>query len=630
MTIASQSDTKVPSNSNKAYTKVINDNLSISLAYGDSSDPACRECILTFHNTSKTKVIVNPNGNENHDEPKLETPTGGWFNNIFGRPQQQEQEHEKGMINDHTQPLEIFLGYVQLFGYIALNYRFSMDANTFELNRRGMGTGQWCNNIDYLNQYLHNDFEHDEDIKIDEAPFLQNRKLVVGGKLGGVGDLIVNKEKDIQVDSTQGYLLHDLIYPFNSKLQTPHSSYQLSLKELTDAIYPIYATPQSLLFTNLKIEPGSTQTFHFKLPIKDSLPPSYNTRLTGPASDQGWSSIHYSLVLTIQDRIQNSKLQNRSVYFPVNIDPQRVGKSHRYIQRRYLQEPIVLDKEWRIQDMANDKPYSTHILPSRDPEARDGFLQDLTSLIDSDLYNMPKMSTSERKKSIVEHQEEEEQIYLDSPDYSPQLPVHLKTQYQLRVNNNELCLISLSRPYFHVGEDIHYILDINRKESSTKVIGLISYLEAHEIYHCENGYKLVNVYKVTGNRKVNTFASAMIDSCKDQLHTNCLVNGHKHIPRFLTPQFQSSFIDLKYYLVFHFNLSEFGEDEQQEGKSQQEKVDSGKPEMDEPASDGNVNEHLIHREHRLTMDGLFETNRTYKFDAVGSGNKFKVPIYLLP
>ncbi|KAG7664656.1 uncharacterized protein J8A68_001818 [[Candida] subhashii] len=677
MTIASYSSSGIPTptsgTNNKSYTKILNDNLSISLTYRNS-DPDHpnhqRECQLSFHNTSKTRIVINPHEDHENGEHKSDTGAdqsgGGWFGGIFRRQQQQQQELKN---DDDDQTLKIFLGYVQLFGYIVLNYRFSMDSTTYEFNKRASAGGgsEWWNNVDYLTQYLHTDFEHDENVNLDQAPFLAAPRLIIGGKLAGVGNLIIDtkQNKDVYVDSEEdGSLLHDLIYPFNSKLPPRSTSTitgggnhsQLSLKELTDSIVPIYTTPQLLLFTDLKIEPETTQTFHFKFPVKDSLPPSYNTRSTGPGCDQGWCSIRYSLIVSIHDQQPHSKkLSKRSVYFPMNVDPGRVGMSGRYIQRKFLQDPIRLDNDWKIEQVdpntttTNKMHTSASMIEYKeDPnsETRSAFLQDLTALIDSSLYNMPKMSTSERKKSIVETNEEEreQQSYLDSEDFIPQLPEHLKTQYQLRINkNHELCMISLNRPYFHIGEDIHYIVDIksgggNRGNNNTRVIGLITYLEANEIYHCQEGKELRNVYRVTGNMKVNTFASAMIDSCMEHDEKDggkkgnscCLVNDHKHIPRSLTPQFQSSFMDLKYFLVFQFNLSEFGDGENGEKKAGKEGEETNGTDGGISEGDGVDKEHLLQDNEKLTMDLLFETNRRYKFDAIGSGNKFKVPIYILP
>ena len=80
------------------------------------------------------------------------------------------------------------------------------------------------------------------------------------------------------------------------------------------------------------------------------------------------------------------------------------------------------------------------------------------------------------------------------------------------MNNQELCTIGLSKAYYHPGEDLNYVININPNAgNTTKVIGLTTYLEAHEVYRLpENGRK-IHKYKVTGNVKLNTLAPSIIN-----------------------------------------------------------------------------------------------------------------------
>ncbi|EGW33477.1 uncharacterized protein SPAPADRAFT_137294 [Spathaspora passalidarum NRRL Y-27907] len=613
----------------KSYSKVVNDHLSISLTYLPSGTTTEYECLLTFHNTNDQSIVINPQ--EKQSEPAANP---GWLGSIFGRGQKETPEATADPQPDPH--LKLFLGHVQLFGYVVLNYNFNIDTSALEMTK----SSQWWNNAEYLDQYFNNQDWKDEDLQIkalNQVPLIAKKsKLTIEGKLGGVNDLFVDHNTDLVIDSTQAYFLHDLITPFNSQ-QIPTSSVAagastISLNELTDSIVPIYSTRQSLLFTDLAIEPNSSKTFHFRFPVKDTLPPTYNARSTGLACDQGWSSIRYSLIVSVSEPNKpGEKLKPRSIYFPVNVEAQRVGISFRHLQHDYLSDEtaFTLDPNWQIELVSQETKSDIHSV-TESGDAREVFLQDLSKLIESDLYNMPKVSTIERRKSIpFDKLDEFKQLEIvENNKAIPQLPEHLKTQYQLRVNNQELCLISLSRPYFHIGDDINYIIDINRgKQSLPKVIGIVAYLEAHENYHIGDSNRVfTNMYKVSGNVKLNTFASAMIDASIEN-HTPSLINGHIHIARSLTGQFQSSsFMDLKYYLVFHFNLATMTEETEQ-GNSEEQHTNGSQP------PDDGAGERLINGNSNvkpILSEELFAINRQYKFDGVGSGHKFKVPIYLLP
>ncbi|RLV96010.1 hypothetical protein JA1_000606 [Spathaspora sp. JA1] len=622
----------------KSYIKVVNDHLSISLAYLPSRTPSEFECLLTFHNTNDQALIINPK------ERKETAPTtsSGWLSGIFGRGGGEQSKDSPSEDNidpksQQQQHLRLFLGHIQLFGYVVLNYNFNIDTSSLEMTKNS----QWWNNTEYLEQYFNNEELKDEDLQIkalSQVPLISKRsKLIIEGKLGGVNDLFVDHNQDILINANQAYFLHDLITPFNSQQPlastVANNTATISLTELTDSIVPIYSTPQSLLFTNLDIEANSSKTFHFRFPIQETLPPTYNARSTGIACDQGWSSIRYSLIVSVSEpNNPGEKLRPRSIYFPVNVQAQAVGLNFRHLQRDYLSDEVAfnLDSNWKIEIVTKETKTDVEEV-KESGDSREVFLEDLSKLIASDLYNMPKISTIERRKSVpFEKLDEFKQLnVLDNTHAIPQLPEHLKTQYQLRVNNQELCLISLSRPYFHVGDDINYIIDINKgKQFLPKVIGIVVYLEAHENYHIGESNKVfTNMYKVSGNAKLNTFASSMIDASADRNNPS-LVNGYIHIPRSLTTQFQSSsFMDLTYYLVFHFNLATFGEEEETEETNGKQKQVTNEAEETEEANERLVNGNS---NPRISSEELFAINRQYKFDGIGSGHKFKVPIYLLP
>ncbi|KAI5951797.1 hypothetical protein KGF54_004872 [Candida jiufengensis] len=542
--------------SNKVWKKQLNDNLTISLEFKECSEnEKLQRCKLCFYNTSKSDIVVNPKDSNG--------TTKSWF--PFFSTQEEDEAKEEMISQPEDKTVKLFLGYIQLFGYIVLNYKFSIDISALDIQKHY----QWWNNTEYLSQYNLKDEEEDlieqeAFSAIDNIPFIESHlqnKLVIGGNLGGVKDLITT-EKDIDPS-----LVHDLINVFDS---FPKTTNTLQIKDFTDTILPFYTTQQSLLFTDLNIPKNSSKSFNFQIPISENLPPSYNSRSTGPACDQGWVSIRYSLVVSLhEDNINNSK----SVYFPLHVKPQK-HSINQNLQPNYFEKPLGLDKNWSIKE-------TNEILepPTSNGSACSGkqdFLNDLSQLIDSDVYSMPKISTNERRKSSINTNF----VETENGSYIQQLPHHLKTSYQLKVNNEDICKISLSKPYFHIGEDIHYTLKLSSGE--TKIIGLISYIEANEIYHTTEK-DIINNYNITGNNKLNTLSLSTSSSN--------LINDFINIPKFITSQFQAkSFMDLKYYLNFQFNFA----------KDTLEVED----------------EDSLH-------------NKYYKSDVTGSTYHFKIPIYIV-
>ncbi|KAI5957628.1 hypothetical protein KGF57_003322 [Candida theae] len=565
-------------NSEGVLEKQLHENLLVSLNYLDSETDGSQICELTFKNTSKKDITVNPTdatSNKSNEE-------GSWLPSFLKSSPSAEDESAKLTHSKEDESITLFLGHVQLFGYIVLNYKFPIDTSSLDMNRHQ----QWWNNVEYLNQYWHDDGDNEGDAKdphviVENTPFIAEHlktKLTVGGYLGGVKDLIVggNDSKPIEVNPT---LLHDLINVYNSY---PRTDSTLPLNHLTDSIVPIYTTPQSLLFLDLSIPKYASKSFKFRLPVNENLPPSYNTRSTGPACDQGWISIRYALAISLQE---GSIVEPpKTIYYPITVLPHRYV-SNKVLQRLYFEEPLGLDKTWTIKSV--DKTVETSPVENG-TSAKADFLKDLSDLIDSDVYNMPKISTTERRKSSIKTSSAE---ISNERLYTAQLPSNLKTSYQLKVNEEEVCKISVSKPYYHVGEDIHFKIEMNSREHESQIIGLIAYLEAHETYHLKDGDKHeINKYEVSGNIKVNTLATTLTNAGDSKNTITEFVN----IPKYLTPQFESrSFMNLTYWLNFQFNFAKVAEE------------DIGAPDL------------------------VFKSNTFLRSDGVGSTQHFKVPIQII-
>ena len=597
--------------SSLSFTKQLNEHLSISLRYGDgdgdcagagktsyntnnnnttnnnnnnngySAQQLTRTCILTITNIANNKIIVNPENGLSKSEKSH------YSNNLNGTngSRSSNGESKEMLSHESSGKIVLFLGHIQLFGYVVLNYRFTQDSSSLDMHR----PQHWWKNGTYLGDYVDtregtranngeegdNDEEEEEEemdreLKVESTPFiydhLHTKKLLVGGKLGGVGDLVA----DVPEHATTGkaHFLHDLISNFDTSPPLPDKP---PLDELVESIVPFYATPQSLLFTDLVLEKGESKKYEFQVPVDTRLPPTYNARLTGIPQDQGWTSVRYSLIISLSEGSMMD--EPKSVYFPMYIKPFK-HPTISSLQRLYYENLFGLDKEWKILDVTK---YSKEVTP--DDIAKSDFMLDLETLIDSDLYNMPKISTSERRRRRSSGNllllgntsagtgsgagSGAGAIAIGDNDYEyvTQLPSQLRTLYQLRANNEDLCKVLISKPYYNLGDDIHFVIDINMGNEN-KIIGLNGYIEAMETYHAGEGGKknVENVYKVTNNLKVNLLASAITHRLS---RTPSLVSDYINIPKFLTPQFQSrKFMDLKYHLTFQFNFAQLSIDSQ--------------------------------------------------------------------
>lgn len=574
-----------------SFYKQVNEHLAVSLTHLESDKQVSGSIQLKFHNIGKSKLIIN--------ETKPEK--NGWLNSIFGH------EQVNGVDESSEGSIKLFLSYIQFFGYIVLNYNFDIESGSNPLDLGG-NDNFWWDNKDYINHYSNFGSNNEiDEVKIEK---LNNKNLfianglqspfVVGGKLGGVDDLVIDLKNHASriLETRKFHLLHDLIYPFNSHPQLNNIESKLKLNDLTEKIIPFYTTSQSLLFTDITIPPNSSKTFNLKCPIPTNLPPSYNHNLTGPVCDNGLISIRYSLNVTV---LESEKMIPSTIYFPIAMKAYKHGNDPRWLQKDYFQDfNCIIDQDWKatvIEKHEKSNINGIESIQSLSINSKDNFLHDLDKLIDTDLYNMPNSTSNRRKKSIVS-------LHEDIPGYIPQLPTHLKTSYQLRVNSNRLCDVILSRPFYHIGEDINYIIDLNpRGSNDVKVTGYVIHLEAQETFHLEKEEPLIHTYRITGSSKTNTFSSSLMNTIDPQkTHSNGFIN----IPKFISQQSQASkFMNLTYYLVFKFNLLEFL-------KNESELKENSPIQESSPGS------------------SEFDQIKQYRFNNEGTELKFRLKIVILP
>lgn len=553
------------------YTKRVSDHLSVSASYSASKHNDAFDVVIEFRNTLDSQLLVNP------APPANSSSELSWIKSVFrlGQtpPKSYDSLHSKG-----SEPLKVFLGYLQLVGYVVLNYRLGPAFGLSASEAAGDGS-QWWANSEYWKQYgdAHDDPESDTEEALGHVPFIRHgdaSPLVVGGKLGGIADLPAetSHHRLCPSDEYTRYFLHDIPFSFGTakfpKIPS-HANYSSLLKDLSHAVTPFYCTPQTLMFTELTIDPCSTKTLRFSLPKPPlSLPPSYNSHLTGMSCDQGWASIKYSLVvgLSYKDDASDSPNQMllRAIYMPYEVRAARIGTNHRWIQPNYFCSSYAfVDKEWGPIDVAHTTD------PAGDSNTdRSSFVKSLQRMIDSDLHDLPNVFGEDVASNDVDdshdHRDESRRPSI-SDTIVAQLPHHLKTQFQIRANSLQICLLSISKPYYHVGDSVTFTVNLCPTGELLEVglpaiQGFTVHLEAHELYYPATGTTIKNVYRVSPSHKFNTIASTMVcgDRSVESKSSCALISSKLDIQRHLAPQFESSrFMGLKYYLVFRFIVGKF-------------------------------------------------------------------------
>lgn len=657
-----------------SYIKDIGSELAIELEYIGQTDSEV-ECVLTFRNKLNRGVVINPTNGDSPRSPKSQQHTNGWLSGVWGSGDDKKDKLKS--LGGDKDSIHLFLGYIQLFGYVTLNYKFALDdRSNISSREKAPKNSSWWVNGEYLDMYNEgvNDI-YERNNTLDSVPFIFDNlqdQMIVGGKLGGVNDLVIEDDNNatLTIDLNHRYFLQDLVYDFNSfkplKPENINTDGKLPLKDLTDSIVPFYSTSQSLLFSDLSLSPRAAKSYRFTFPNVRDLPPSYNANLTGITGERGLISIRYLMIVGFLKLDVTNKLAPVSVYFPFDVVGERKGRDDRWLQPNYLQH-VTIDKSWKIDPIKSHTRKGSIILERNDTkleqennsqtleeinEAKQMFAEDLDKLVKSDLQNIPKISTTDRKKSISS-------IY--DPDDTkegliPQLPSRMKNQFQILVNSNKLCVLKVSKPYYHVGEDLVFHIELENnceKKYADTVVGVSVHLEAHELFHIDGDRPFTNIYKVTPDAKFNSMANSMLTS-----HTNVsnsFINGYLNIPNSISQQFQcSKLMDLKYYAVFKFNLFSFDKEQEQEPEKEQEpKNDENRKNSTSDSTSArespndNVPIQNLHLDSSASLDShsastngpatkgayfteSYEFIHKYKFNNVGTDFRFRLPISVLP
>lgn len=510
-------------------TRLTKDSLNdycISATYHDlPQEPDFFECHIEIASTGSTSPA---NGSANGDKP-ANPEKKGWLQGLFSL-------ENVNLVETEPDEIPLLLGYVQLIGYIRLNCLVGSEGSN------NAASNPFWKNLDYINLYGKEDLDGQIET-IKKTPFLKKYSGDQAAKQRSAGVADLNAKT---FDDRTQYLVHDLVYQFNSLSDVPdnaeHHGEELA-REITHSIVPFYVTAQLLLFSSSRVKLGELEKCILKVPKPpNELPPSYNTKLTGAAGDAGLVSIEYALVVGVSEE-EDGQLSPRNVYFPLEFRLGKRGWDREWLQPDYLQEPIV-DKKWKTELRENGR--TQQAVPK---DSKEKMLRDIDTLIESDVQ---VVAANERRKSSVS------KSLTEYMGLVSQLPTKPRVSYQIRVNSVGLCTLTMSKPFYHIGDEIHFFLDIDRHdEDGAHIVGYHAHIEAHEVFNLENNQNFTNSYKVTPSVKQNLFATALAanwDAEADPVTVSSVIS----LPRHISQQFQSSlFMDLRYCFVCKFLLNEF-------------------------------------------------------------------------
>ncbi|KAL8953884.1 MAG: hypothetical protein Q9222_000258 [Ikaeria aurantiellina] len=251
------------------------------------------------------------------------------------------------------------------------------------------------------------------------------------------------------------------------------SSEMSSIKEVGSANtakwIPILSTAQSLLFVDLRLEPGQCQSFAYTYQLPLGVPPSFRGKAI---------KIAYSLVIGIQRATRSAQSHNvRHVDFPFQVLPGVNGNGDT-LGHDLMSPHIMLHSQPFISALGragNESHASTQAAAS---QARHGPVEeDFRSYIDGLLNTssqtlspglLSPSATGARPSDLVATEpgtvEGAITLAIQRSNYSKQSKVSA-TRFEITRSGNRVAVIMLARPAYRLGELIPITVDFHQSEN---------------------------------------------------------------------------------------------------------------------------------------------------------------------
>lgn len=223
---------------------------------------------------------------------------------------------------------------------------------------------------------------------------------------------------------------------------------------------PLFSTPQSILFVDLRLAPGESRSYNYTSRLPRGLPPSHRGKAI---------KILYNLVIGTQRPGGTKEQQIKSIEVPFRI----LGSvnDHGELLGHDLMSPyIVLRDQARIQNLdsaaPNSKISSRHVKPVKTTESKRSSQDDFLAYVD-DLLTRPRQNSSLGLLSPTETRASRRTSFVTEPSSAKEaidlailrsnLATHSQqsaNRFEISRNGRRVAVIMLTRPAYRLGETI--------------------------------------------------------------------------------------------------------------------------------------------------------------------------------
>lgn len=414
----------------------------------------------------------------------------------------------------------LLMGYVQLQGYYVLDEDLINTEEFVHVKTQGVVVGP-NGGLDYKAQ--------------SSGGLLQ-------GLASGLGSLLQIRDSDSN-SSSEG-LARRVSFGRKSK-RSPYGGSRLVANGKNDAI-PIFSTPQSLLFVDLKLSPGESKSFSYKLELPMSLPPSCRAKSI---------RIHYNLVIGIQKLDSRGRPQPKTTLVPFRVFPHVDKYGQQYTHD--LRTPIVLQKDRAsVVQLPSDRYLSPEKIFSKvvasSPESiedgRASFMSHIEGLFSEDpnvrnqLLSQQIDLQSAPKSNKATPQENIDFFCRYHHTFDNVKP--MRSRFDIGRSGRRIATVILSKPVYRVGENIVFVVEYTNAE--LKCFHITASLETEEFISQDALRKREDLVDIT--RRVYSQSTMSTYSLNKSTFEFA-------IPATATPQFSTSSIALKWNLKLDFITS---------------------------------------------------------------------------
>uniref|UniRef100_A0A060T9T0 ARAD1D21274p n=1 Tax=Blastobotrys adeninivorans TaxID=409370 RepID=A0A060T9T0_BLAAD len=323
---------------------------------------------------------------------------------------------------------------------------------------------------------------------------------------------------------------------------------------------PLFSTPQSLLFVDLKLAPGESRSYSYSLKLPQSLPPSSRGKAI---------KIQYDLVIGTQMLDARGKPQHRVVHAPFRVFPHVSFEGHLPIHD--LMQPVVMQTDEAVVSSVYGRDSSptsavslkSENLPIKDPgspQGKEEFINYVQGLLDrsASVSSIPSVSSESgtaydpnklRKESALTIAPEDGSCRSNIEYFLRFLPDDRNTlhrsKFEIGRGGHKIASASLSRPAYRVGEDVVILLDFSDAALSC--------------YHVTASLETTEKLDASITDKTPAEQLSMTRRVYAQLTSSSFSDAKAHfdftIPSTATPKFDTSVSSLSWSLKLDFITS---------------------------------------------------------------------------